>query len=107
MKAPYLCLIVASLFVACEREEEPPPQYPPQAYPQPYPQPYPQQQPYPQPYPQPAATTPVPAPATPTTAGTATSIPGVMKRDDGTCFITPPSLDAKTPAQPVTVPCPP
>jgi hypothetical protein len=95
--------LLAAFGTACE-EEQPPPQYPPQPYPQQYPpQPYPQ--PYPQPMPAPA-TAPVPAPAPAPAPGTSTSIPGVEKKADGTCWITPPPF-GNQPSQPVQVPCPP
>jgi hypothetical protein len=109
MKKYLLAPILAALVVGLTGCPEEDPQYPqggqpyPQPYPQPgaYPQPYPQPGAYPQPYPQPA---PYPAPAQ---TAQPTMIPGVMKLPDGTCQATPPSLDPNTPAQPITVICPP
>jgi hypothetical protein len=103
-----LCLLACS-------KDPPPQQYPQQQYPQgqyqqqQYPQgqgqyqqqQYPQQQ-----YPQ--QQTPPPAQTTPAAAGsgTPTAIPGVMKYANGTCSITPPSLNGQ-PAAPIVGPCPP
>ncbi|HHH11101.1 MAG TPA: hypothetical protein ENK23_03400 [Sorangium sp.] len=119
-----VAVVAAAGLVACDNKEDPPPNYPPQPYPggqqqpypgqQPYPQPYPGQQPAPypttapQPYPQPypTQTAPAPAPGSTTGADTATSLPGVMKRPDGTCYVTLPALNGQA-GTPTPVLCPP
>lgn len=107
------------LFVLACSKDPPPQQYPQQQYPgqyqqQQYPQQqYPQQQ-YPQQqYPQqqyPQQQTPPPSQTAPAPAaagsGTPTAIPGVLKYANGTCSITPPSLNGQ-PAAPIVGPCPP
>lgn len=99
-----LLAATCALCVAACKEDPPPPQYPQQPYPpQPYPQPY-QQPPPPAPAPAPL---PPPAPAPAPTGTGAGAIPGVEKKADGTCWITPPAL-GNQPAQPIQLPaCPP
>ncbi|MBW2454426.1 MAG: hypothetical protein JRI68_07940 [Deltaproteobacteria bacterium] len=108
---PWIAALVvgAATLAACASEpEQPPPNYPPNNYQQPPPN---YQQPPPN-YQQPPPTTAAPPPATAAppatgTTGTPTAIPGVEKRPDGTCWITPPAMGGQPPT-PVMLPaCPP